>query len=40
MINTIKKADDWGEPIIYVQKCKNYKYEDPEKPKKKPSEIE
>ncbi len=30
----VKKCkDDWGEYIIYVEKCKKYKYENPEKPK-------
>lgn len=24
--------DSWGENVIYVRKCTNYKYEDPEKP--------
>jgi len=28
-----KMQDDWGEWIIYVGKCSQYEYEDPEIPK-------
>lgn len=28
-----KCKDDWGEYVIYVQECKKYKYENPEKPR-------
>lgn len=28
-----KRKDDWGEWVIYVQKCDQYEYEDPDVPK-------
>lgn len=28
-----REEDDWGQDIIYVEECRNYEYEDPEKPK-------
>ncbi len=34
-----KKKDHWGQNVIYVQKCKKYKYENQEKPKKRISHL-
>ncbi len=34
MEKTYKEKDHYGKYIIYVQKCKNYKYENPDNPKK------
>ena len=28
-----RMKDDWGEWVIYVEKCKKFNYEDPEVPK-------
>ena len=28
-----KEKDEWGQDVIYVQKCDKYKYESQEKPK-------
>ena len=39
MIKTQKKKDSWGEYIIYVQNCEKYKYENPEKPRKRPCDM-
>ena len=34
-----KEPDDWGQDVIYVQKCDKYEYEDQEIPKKSFSSI-
>ena len=28
-----KEKDDWGQYVIYVQRCSKYKYENQERPK-------
>lgn len=30
-----KQKDDWGQDVIYVEKCKKYEEEDPDTPKSK-----
>lgn len=34
-----KEKDSWGEYIIYVSNCKNYKYEEPDIAPMKPKDI-
>lgn len=29
-----KEEDEWGQLVIYVEKCNKYEYENPEVPKK------
>lgn len=34
-----KLRDDWGQNVIYVEKCENFKYEDYNTPPVKPKDI-
>ena len=34
MRKIIKIKDHWGQKVIYVEKCDNYKVENPDKPRK------
>ena len=39
MEKIFKQKDNWGQSIIYVEKCKNFEYEDPDLQKKSISGI-
>ncbi len=39
MVKTCRKKDSYGYNVIYVQKCKKYLLENPDKPKLKPIEL-
>lgn len=34
-----KQKDDWGQQVIYVEKCNNFKYEDYDTAPMKPKDI-